>query len=169
MQLSYFEFWQHDNLAWLDFTLESSVGSRYQMHFISRLKVQSVEQYKLGCAQGNCNRRVSLSLSASALTVHSVHCPCEGWKLRLRSMSGAGETSQAETSIGDRATAMLILFYVLLFSEVTSFLIVEKVNVWSLQLHVTEQLLTLGNVLEILKLEILAETCDGGPVNWCQT
>ena len=28
-------------------------------------------------------------------------------------MSGAGETSQAETSIiGDRATAMLILFYV---------------------------------------------------------
>ena len=45
-------------------------------------------------------------------------------------MSGAGETSQAETSIiGDRATAMLILFYVLLFSEVTSFLIVEKVNV----------------------------------------
>ena len=46
-------------------------------------------------------------------------------------MSGAGETSQAETetSIGDRATAMLILFYVLLSSEVTSFLIVEKVNV----------------------------------------
>ena len=44
-------------------------------------------------------------------------------------MSGAGETSQAETSIGDRATAMLILFYVLLFSEVTSFLIAEKVNV----------------------------------------
>ena len=153
-------------MAWLYF----GELSRYQMHFISRLKVQSIEQYKPGCAQGNCNRSVSLSLSASALTVH-----CPVWRVKT-------EAKKYVWSWGDIASwdwtywgqghgndNIIVCSCWLLFSEVTSFLIVEKVNVWSLQLHVTEQLLTLGNVLEILKLEILAETCDGGRVNWCQT
>ena len=167
MQLSYFEFWQHDNLAWLDFTLESSVDIKCILFRDWKFRVLSSTSQAVPQATITV---VSLGLSASALTVH-----CPVWRVKTEAKKYVwswGDIASSDWTYwgqGHGNVNIIVCSSWLLFSEVTSFLIVEKVNVWSLQLHVTEQLLTLGNVLEILKLEILAETCDGGRVNWCQT